>query len=148
MMREHADHFASTLQRLHGMTEWGVKGFLADEAEAPRARPATGAEYLAERRAQRDRAETAVMAAQLAAAEIHRALGEHAADSTLAARQDRRLTGRDSEMVLNGAYLVARRAAPEFLRLVDEQRRGPGRDRLELELTGPWPPYHFVQAAG
>jgi len=43
-------------------------------------------------------------------------------------------------MVLNGAYLVPREAP--FASLVAEQE---GRSAaLELELTGPWPPYNFA----
>ena len=47
-------------------------------------------------------------------------------------------------MVLNGAYLVPRAKAATFVGLVDEQQRHHAADRLELEVTGPWPPYNFV----
>jgi hypothetical protein len=49
-------------------------------------------------------------------------------------------------MILNGAYLVPRAEATAFARLVEEQqRRHAG---LELEVTGPWPPYNFASLAG
>jgi hypothetical protein len=45
-------------------------------------------------------------------------------------------------MVLNGAYLVAdRKRFERELALDASERRESG---VELELTGPWPPYNFV----
>ena len=44
-------------------------------------------------------------------------------------------------MLLTGAYLVAVERQLEFADAVDEH----GNDRLELVLTGPWPPYNFVE---
>ena len=57
---------------------------------------------------------------------------------------DRGLTGRDAEMVLNGVYLVADADATGSARSWTScgARHAAG---LELELTGPWPPYHFVK---
>jgi hypothetical protein len=54
--------------------------------------------------------------------------------------QDRRLSGRDAEMVLNASYLVERERARDFAGLVDTL----GGNGFALELTGPWPAYHFV----
>jgi hypothetical protein len=116
-------------------------------AEAAPARPpGSGAEYLARRRAERDRADTGVEAATAAAAAVHHRLADRSAAATLSPPQDRRLSGRTTEMVLNGAYLVARHDVDTFLRLVDEQRRARQGDGLELEVTGPWPPYNFASA--
>jgi hypothetical protein len=47
-------------------------------------------------------------------------------------------------MVLNAAYLVARQEADEFARLVKALDR---RESLTLEITGPWPAYHFTGGA-
>jgi hypothetical protein len=127
------------------MTEWCVKAFIDPSSAAPDGKPTSGTEYLARRRAQRDNAEAALTAAETAAAELHVILGSQAAASSLVARQDRRQTGRTTEMVLNGAYLVGRTEVEDFVRLVDEQGHERARDRLELELAGPLPPYHFVQ---
>jgi hypothetical protein len=46
-------------------------------------------------------------------------------------------------MVLNAAYLVPAEGAAGFRATVEElaQRH----EDVELELTGPWPPYHFVE---
>jgi hypothetical protein len=91
------------------------------------------------------RGELAVLASP-AAGDVHRRLAEGAAASVLVAPQDRRLSGRAAEMMLNGAYLVARADAADFARLVEQQHQRHADDGLELELTGPWPPYNFVSA--
>jgi hypothetical protein len=48
-------------------------------------------------------------------------------------------------MVLNGAYLLRRADSGAFAALVEELGRRHA--DVELELTGPWPPYHFVAGA-
>ena len=52
------------------------------------------------------------------------------------------LSGRDGEMVLNSAYLVSDR--PRFEGELTALARELSERGLELELTGPWPPYNFV----
>ena len=137
----------AALARLRGTAEWGVKAYAVPHAgDAPAPRPASGIEYLARRRAQRDAAEATRDAVESAAAEIHAELAQRAINAALGSPQDRRLSGRDDEMVLNGAYLVARDAAPGFAAIVERLRGRYADDGVSLELTGPWPPYHFVGA--
>ena len=58
--------------------------------------------------------------------------------------QDGRLSGRSEWMVLNGAYLVDADRVDDFADLVQELApRHPG---IQVELTGPWPPYSFTSA--
>jgi hypothetical protein len=78
-------------------------------------------------------------------AEIHARLSERAAAAALSRPQDRRLSGREAEMVLNAAYLVPTEEADAFRGVVEELGREHDPDGLQLELTGPWPPYHFVE---
>lgn len=145
MLGAEADRFTAELARLRGKTEWGVKGFAVPRAEeSPQARPASGAEYLARRGAERRHAESTDEALASAVAEVHASLADRAAAAVASRPQDRRLSGRDLEMVLNGAYLVARDSADEFAGQVLALRRRHADRGLELELTGPWPPYHFV----
>ena len=48
-------------------------------------------------------------------------------------------------MLFNAAYLVT--ADPSAFEAVLEALAGDYRDRgIDFELTGPWPPYHFVPA--
>ena len=73
-----------------------------------------------------------------------RGLSEHAAAAVLSRPHDRRLAGRDETMVLNASYLVPDERLDEFRGLVADLEGRYREAGLELELTGPWPPYHFV----
>jgi hypothetical protein len=50
-------------------------------------------------------------------------------------------------MLLNAAYLVADADAEAFASVVAELAGRLSGEGLELALTGPWPPYHFSEAA-
>jgi hypothetical protein len=138
MLATEAGRLEGALARLRGKAEWGVKAFARSAAAEPVAsgRPGSGTEYLARRRTERREAE----AAADAVARVHAKLAEGACAAVLAPPQDRRLSGREAEMVLNASYLVEHERAGAFAGLVDAL----GRDGFDLELTGPWPAYHFV----
>jgi hypothetical protein len=132
---------AATLDRLDGMQEWGVKAFLRAASPVPAASAASGTEYLKGKRERRDAAD----AGETVVAEIHARLTERAGAAALSRTQDRRLSGHEAEMVLNAAYLVPREGAEAFGGIVEELARRHEREGIELELTGPWPPHHFVE---
>ena len=141
MLDRESAALAATLSRLSGMQEWGVKAFLrAREAVPAAAAPASGTEYLSRLREKRDAADEG----ETVVAEVHARLADGAAAAALSRPQDRRLSGRDADMVLNGAYLVPGDGAERFRSLVAELSRRHEADGVELELTGPWPPHHFV----
>jgi hypothetical protein len=79
--------------------------------------------------------------------DVHARLCERAADAVLSPPQASRLTGREAEMVLNGAYLVADVEVDDFQALVAELAGRHRADGVQLELTGPWPAFHFSEAA-
>ena len=53
------------------------------------------------------------------------------------------LTGRSEEMVFNAAFLLPRSAQEGWLEAIDRVRQDVQGKGLLLELSGPWPPYHF-----
>jgi hypothetical protein len=143
-----AGRFAETLERLRGKAEWGVKAFVKPRAEAAAGgRAASGTEYLARRRAERQAVAEGADALETAAADIHARLADRASAAVMARLQDRRLSGRSEEMILNGAYLVPRTDAADFSALVVSLAERYAEHGLELTLTGPWPAYHFVTEA-
>ena len=95
------------------------------------------------RRAQED-AEQAVARVEQACAGIHEALCAVAADALLAPPQRPEAHGRTGEMVLSGVYLVRHEDAGDFHERIDALSAQYGELGLELERTGPWPPYNFV----
>jgi Gas vesicle synthesis protein GvpL/GvpF len=149
MLARDADSLGDVMSRIAGRAEWGVKAFLQPPASANQApsEPASGAEYLARRREQREVAVAVRDEIDHSVAGIHARLADRASAAVLSRPQDRRLTGRDEEMVLNGAYLVPRDAAAGFAAVVDELRAQHSAHGIALELTGPWPAYHFTGEA-
>jgi gas vesicle protein GvpL/GvpF len=141
MLATEGERLQRALARLRGKAEWGVKAFAAPAAASvPAAQPASGTEYLRRRSAERRQVAQDGDALAAAVAGVHARLAERACAAVLAPPQDRRLSGRDAEMVLNASYLVERERARDFAGLVDTL----GGDGFALELTGPWPAYHFV----
>jgi gas vesicle protein GvpL/GvpF len=75
-------------------------------------------------------------------ADLHSRLRAAAEDGLQLNLQRPELSGREEEMLFNGAYLVEDKARFEqaLTALADEYRESG----VEFELTGPWPPYNFV----
>ncbi|GAA4846333.1 GvpL/GvpF family gas vesicle protein [Actinomycetospora corticicola] len=147
VLRESHDAFAAVLDRVDGRDEWGVKAYLRPgvaKASAGAERPSSGAAYLRARREALREGNAAVAAAEREADEIDAAVAALAVESRRHPPQDRSLTGRPEQMVLNGAYLVERSATGELRALVEELARTGS---VDLELTGPWVPYSFAGGA-
>jgi hypothetical protein len=149
MLEREREPLAAALRRLRGMAEWGVKAYLAGRGEgvAAAAAPASGTDYLARKRTARDAAETERRALEATVDAVDARLRERAAGAVLSPPQDRRLSGREDEMLLNAAYLVADADAEGFGSVFAGLADRLSAEGLELELTGPWPPYHFSEAA-
>lgn len=146
-LREWHDALDRTLARIEGRTEWSVKGFAppADTDPEPAAAPAgtgTGSAYLMRRKAAVARRQEAADAAAALADYLHLALSRHAVASRRLQPQDRRLTGHQLTMTLNGAYLVGDDELDEFLAAA--QRLDEAHPEARLDLQGPWPPYSFA----
>jgi hypothetical protein len=136
----HADELAEALDRFAGRVELGVKAFAAPQPASEAGQAESGRAYLEARRGeQRQREELAALRSRLIVV-LHEQLSAAAEDGVLLDLQSREASGRDEEMLFNGAYLVA--DSPRF----GEALRSAARDHgeLQLELTGPWPPYNFV----
>ncbi|MUN36880.1 GvpL/GvpF family gas vesicle protein [Actinomadura litoris] len=138
--------FAEILDRVAGRTEWGVKAYAAPAPavqDAPPAEPSSGTAYLRGRqREQRRRADAGRRSAELAG-ELHAELADGAVASRHHPAQDARLSGRTDVQVLNAAYLLDDDRVEEFLAAA--QRAQDRLAGIELEVTGPWPPYSFIE---
>jgi len=58
--------------------------------------------------------------------------------------QSQDITGRDEEMFFHGALLVPDASMAILERMTDEWNTRHESQGLSLELSGPWPPYHFA----
>ncbi|HEY4276737.1 MAG TPA: GvpL/GvpF family gas vesicle protein [Conexibacter sp.] len=124
----------------------GAVGRAGAAGAAGRETARSGTEYLARRRREREERERTRESVDAAVAELHARLASQAAAAVLSRPHGRSLTGSDAEMVLNGSYLVPRDAGDRFAALFEQLASAAAADGLALQLTGPWPPYHFVGA--
>ncbi|GAA2148616.1 GvpL/GvpF family gas vesicle protein [Actinomadura napierensis] len=162
VLAEQGDRFAQALDRVTGRAEWGVKAYAhrdaleADEpAEPPQAAesagpapgpaaqgPGAGTAYLRRRQQERQRRADAGRKVSEQATAIHDGLAALAVASRHHPPQDPKLSGHAGVQILNAAYLLDEDDAPGF---ADAARaageRYPG---IEVEVTGPWPPYSFI----
>ncbi|MDQ1506030.1 MAG: hypothetical protein QOD57_3757 [Actinomycetota bacterium] len=148
LVRQHV-HLTAVLQRLQGMAEWGVKAYVVGGpgGETAAAGPASGTEYLRRRRAERDASAMAQQTLDAALDGLHGRLRQRAADAVLNPPPPRDLwSAGQGEIVLNAAYLVADGDVDGFCALVADLAGRHRSDGVELELTGPWPAYHFSEA--
>ncbi|MGI5169574.1 GvpL/GvpF family gas vesicle protein [Spirillospora sp. CA-253888] len=156
LTRQH-EQFTRVLDRVTGRSEWGVKAYAYAEAyeAAPEtgpeaggeARPAGGAgtAYLQRRQQQRRQHQSAARRVGEQAQAIHAELADHAVAVRQHPPQDPRLSGHEGTQILNVAYLLDDDQVEGFtavVRAIDERSAGIG-----VEVTGPWPPYSFIDTA-
>lgn len=157
--RESRD-LSRTLDRLRGRREWGVRLWrreaearegvdrlsvslrkLSEEIEsAPQ-----GRRFLLERKREAMRAEEVRAVSKRIAHEIFDLLRRSADDARtlpIASPQP----GAETTLLLHSAFLVTDSGLDAFRRILGEQAGGLTDTGFELELTGPWPPYHFADS--
>jgi Gas vesicle synthesis protein GvpL/GvpF len=172
VLTEQGGGFARALDRVTGRAEWGVKAYAhrqaleptepADPPEPPQP-AATGAgtagagtagagtagagtAYLRRRQDERRRRADAGRKVSEQATAIHEGLAGHAVASRHHPPQDPKLSGRDGIQILNAAYLLDDGDAQAFAAAARAAGdRYPG---IEVEVTGPWPPYSFIDTTG
>ncbi|OQD53578.1 gas vesicle protein [Streptomyces phaeoluteigriseus] len=149
MIEEREEVFLRTLDRLQGRVEWGVKVYVEPTGQegtaGPEAKPASGRDYLRQRRMKARAHEDTWQRAEQFAGRLHSLLSEHADAARLHAPQNSALSRASGQNVLNAAYLVPRAKSEEFVEMVDRTKgEEPG---IRVELTGPWAAYSFVEPA-
>ena len=158
-LSERSEALAEALERVAGRVELGVKAFvdrdrfasggaLRNESVRELAERVAGAEggraYMESRRLEQLVTDELMRFKGEVGAELHARLSGAAEDAVTLPAQRPEVSGREEEMLFNGAYLVEDRARfeQELEAFLDEHRG----DGIEVELTGPWPPYNFVPA--
>ncbi|CAM5535245.1 GvpL/GvpF family gas vesicle protein [Streptomyces aurantiogriseus] len=155
MIEAREEDFRRTLDRLEGRVEWGVKVYVEAETpetagtatagtaeSGPPAKPASGRDYLVQRRRRAKAHEDSWLRAERFAGRLHSLLSAHADAARLHPPQNAALSRAAGQNVLNAAYLVPRKESEEFVEIVDRTKgEEPG---MRVELTGPWAAYSFV----
>jgi hypothetical protein len=152
------DDLRAVLDRVRGKVEVGVKAFVdravLDEAvsagdpalaglDAEIASAQAGRAYLLRRRREQAVRDASSRRATELAGEAHTRLRTVAEDGVANPVQSHEASGRDDDMILNGAYLVAAgdTALADELDALRSRYAALG---VSFERTGPWPPYNFV----
>ncbi|WP_052667830.1 GvpL/GvpF family gas vesicle protein [Nitriliruptor alkaliphilus] len=141
LLRTHTDRLHTELERLTGVAEWAVTVRTLEDgppAEDPQP-PASGRDYLEARRAALDQRDQRWQEQAQLADLLHGALAACAVDA-------QEVTSRPLEgavpPLFHGVYLVADDATDRFRSTVT-YLRGEHPEAV-VEMTGPWPPYHFT----
>ncbi|MEU6040385.1 GvpL/GvpF family gas vesicle protein [Actinomadura sp. NPDC047616] len=153
VLQEQHTQFTRVLDLISGRAEWGVKIYAHPEAfehDEPEPEPqpqattggGAGTAYLRRRQAQRRSRQDASRRINDYAQSVHERLTQHARASRRHPPQDQRLSGHAGVPVLNMAYLLDDEHTKEFL---DTARRADAElTGVDVEVTGPWPPYSFI----
>jgi hypothetical protein len=142
-------HVDAVLDRVKNHQEWGVRVVLdrarALAAKTPRRRsaPASGAGYLTRKKAQRDATAELATRARRTVAELYDRLARQARLARRRLASDMPVTG--GPLLLDAAFLVATARARRFRAALAREARGLARGGYVLTLTGPWPPFSFIQ---
>lgn len=126
--------------------EWGVRVLFAPE---PRERagevspiPSSGTGYLARKKAQRDRAVERRERASGIVTALYDDLAQRASEARR--RTSGELPAGDGSLLLDAALLVPRSHSARFRSAVVREARALAPQGYRVSLTGPWPPYSFV----
>jgi hypothetical protein len=96
---------------------------------------------------QRRRREDVAARLDAACDSVHAALCAVAADGVILSPHRPEMSGREEPMILNASYLVVGAEASAFQAQFERLRRDMGPLGIDLQRTGPWPPYNFVPGA-
>lgn len=156
-LRADRDRLTAALRRITGRVEWGVKvyarpaGRRTVSAAAPSAQSnhqdaavSPGQAYLERLRGVRRERERRQESGVTAAEAVDRAFAGLAVAGRRLRPHDAAFTAGHGAHLLNAAYLVAEARGGEVADAVRRLRRGPECRDVEIELTGPWVPYSFV----
>ena len=155
--REHVN-FTRTLNRLQGLREWGVKVSVdraglsraideADDVSGPAVagKSSGGTAYLARRQREKRVEERMRREVRAHVHEAHETLSVVSVDARVLAVRAGLPETSAGEVVLSGAYLVARDRENAFHATVAELGRRFEGHELTITASGPWPPYNFVE---
>ncbi|GHO70897.1 gas vesicle protein [Ktedonobacter sp. SOSP1-52] len=159
MLQDQKENFQSLLAKFTGKVEWGVKVYVNKQAltkhlmqnepkfislQEKRANLSRGAAYLFDKKMEVEvKNAVATQLAQITERIFHE-LERNAFEAKLNNILPQKMTGKKQEMILNAAYLIERGREALFrqqgIQFVEEY----GPLELELEFSGPWPPYNFT----
>ncbi|MCU0490890.1 MAG: GvpL/GvpF family gas vesicle protein [Chloroflexaceae bacterium] len=160
LLTERRDEWVAALARLRGHQEWGVKVYcnlvtLGTELQqsSPRIQAfkneleqkSQGAAYFMQRRLDMLIADEVEHFCDTHARQFHERFASHASAAVQNTVQSGDGQGSAERMLLNGAYLLSAEGMPVFYAELEHLKAEYSDMGFTYQLTGPWPPYNFVQ---
>lgn len=152
-VRENRERIDRSLDRVAGRVEWGVRIRL-DDARAREVlalemsregKPSAGTAFLLRKKLEQDAARE--LAARLRS-EMDETFTELAVGAAEALRREPAASPEQGgRLLLDAAFLVPSGQSGEFEARVERCAARLAPRACEVTLTGPWPPYHFVEEA-
>lgn len=147
-IRRERGQIARAIERVTHHDEWGLRVVLdrtrASSGGVPTAKAsATGATYLQRKKAQKDAVTELARRAREVVADLYDLLASHASVGRRRAASE--LPPKGGPLLLDAAFLVRRTKAARFRALVGREARALATEGYALTLSGPWPPYTFMQ---
>jgi len=155
----HRPELCQALDRIAGACEWGLKLYYdADtlcrhvETASMSIRPlrdalaqaSPGARFFLQKRYAKELAGEMEAAAAGCVRRLRERLDLCVRDAADIKLQPAAVHGRAAEMAMNATYLVAEHSFAQFREAVADWQTEHAPHGFDHELTGPWPPYHFV----
>lgn len=160
MLNEHEQEFKENLIELAGKEEWGIKIYcdkerlkeslninneelLKIDQEISSASP--GKAFILKKK--REELLEIILNKSLNqyVQESFNQLGRYCQEGRLNRVLPREATGRNEDMILNAAYLVAKDKVARFNQEADRLNSDGKEKGISFDLSGPWPPYNFCQ---
>jgi Gas vesicle synthesis protein GvpL/GvpF len=140
LISDQRDSFEAVLARVEGHLEWGVKITRAEEKATPE-KPASGADYLRQLSAKKN----AVSDKQAEISNLCNAVAQCVHDrSRMAQPLPLRSSDARERRLVNFACLLPRGGDEAFKAAVNEAVTGFGDLPVQIEISGPWPPFSFA----
>jgi hypothetical protein len=143
------DDINRLIARVAQREEWGVRVVL-DRAKAvsggdskKRGGGPAGMAYLARKKAARDATVELERRAKKVVRDVYGALGSQSDEAKRRVASEMPASG--GPLLLDAAFLVPRGRAAKFRSAVGHQARTLGPHGYRISLSGPWPPYSFLQ---
>ncbi len=159
LLQDEEENFKKLLSKFAGREEWGLKVY-ADlqqfiqyiaqtepefkNLEEKREKLSRGVAYLLGRKMEQELKSNAVARLAKITVAIFQELGEDAFEAKLNKTLPQKLTGKKKEMALNTVYLVEKEKVDCFCAQEKRLLKKYEPMGLDLEISGPWPPYNFT----
>jgi len=151
MLQDYGEKFKKLLSKFTGRAEWGLKVYAAkvepklkkQASGLPRVK-SRGTAYLLGKKMEEELKND--MSTRLAKASevIFQEAGKDAYEAKLNNTLPQKLTGKNKEMILNTAFLIEKEKVARFCQQVKRLIKKYEPMGLEIEVSGPWPPYSFT----